>query len=169
MGRLLIFLKCVAQDRLVTSILVLTENPILSTKVSFKRRKEETFFFVWKKLVQSKTGLLGHSVYPTENVSKDLLFTYQDLKSCKPHEKTKQKHQKARSIDEEFDVLCFIFFHLISKVYIIMWTVFGPSFLYRVDFSRKKFKPIDGWDKVRFSREISETYSVKVPITIESN
>ena len=60
--------------------------------------------------MQSKTGLLGHSVYPTENVSKDLLFTYQDLKSCKPHEKTKQKHQKARSIDEEFDVLCFIFF-----------------------------------------------------------
>ena len=73
LGRLLIFLKCVAQHRLVTSILVLTENPILSTKVSFKRRKEETFFFVWKKLVHTKTGLLGHSVYPTENVSKDWL------------------------------------------------------------------------------------------------
>jgi hypothetical protein len=34
----------VAQDRLFTSILVLTENLILPTKVSFKRRKEETFF-----------------------------------------------------------------------------------------------------------------------------
>ena len=73
LGRLLIFLKCVAQDRLVTSILVLTENPILSTKVSFKRRKEKTFFSSEKKLVHSKTGLLGHSVYPTENVSVDWL------------------------------------------------------------------------------------------------
>ena len=39
----------------------------------FQEKKRGDFFFVWKKLVHSKTGLLGHSVYPTENVSKDWL------------------------------------------------------------------------------------------------
>ena len=30
-----------------------------------------------------------------------LQFTYQNLKSCKPHEKIKQKHQNNRCIDEK--------------------------------------------------------------------
>ena len=37
-------------------------------------------------------------------------FTYQNLKSCKPHEKTKQKHQNARFIGEKLKTLNLMFF-----------------------------------------------------------
>ena len=39
-----------------------------------------------------------------------LRFAHQNLKSCKPHEKTEQKHQNARSIDEKLKTKSLMFF-----------------------------------------------------------
>ena len=49
-----------------------------------------------------------------------LRFMYKNLKSCKPHEKTKQKHQNARFNDEKLktkSLMFFVhFFHVVCKI-----------------------------------------------------
>ena len=50
-----------------------------------------------------------------------LRFTYQNSKSCKPHEKQNKKHQNAKSIDEKLKTTrdccsLFHFFHVVCKI-----------------------------------------------------
>ena len=113
-----------------------------------------------------------------------LQFTYQNLKSCKPHEKTKQKTSKW-SIDGKLktkDLMCFVSFFSCDledfKFLYLNPKAFGTSFLYWVDFNdvpllfnlthvRSKGKnPLnkffcflgDFWDYLTFSYETAAEY-----------
>ena len=66
-----------------------------------------------------------------------LRFTYQNLKSCKPHGNQNKKHQNAKSIGEKLktkDLMFFVsfFFHVISKIssFNVNGKAFVASFLY---------------------------------------
>ena len=45
-----------------------------------------------------------------EACKNDLRFTYQNLKSRKPHEKKKKKHQNAKAISGKLKTKCLMFF-----------------------------------------------------------
>ena len=70
--------------------------------------------FVEMVVAQPPTHIKVSSVQ--EPCAKCLRFKYQNLKSCKPHEKTKQKHQNTISIDEKWKIksLMLIFYSFFS-------------------------------------------------------
>ena len=101
-------------------------------KINFKFRLLQEALYFWLALLcflpeGRPNGLTFSKVNPVQEayakcfvVHLYLWFTYQNLKSCKPHEKTNQKVNNAKSIDEKLKtngLMFFVsFFHVICKI-----------------------------------------------------